>query len=206
MPSRTPLEYGQFYHIYNRGNNREDIYFEERNYRYFLQLYAHYVEPVAGTYAYCLLRNHFHVLVRIRMPEEQEQTLGVSKTPRVLKVLNPSRQFGNLLNAYAKTINKAYQRTGSLFQHPFGRVLVTTDAYLIHLITYIHQNPQKHRFVDDFRDWPYSSYHTFVSGKPSHLKRDEALAWFGSPAAFQLSHQQMVSGSKLAVLVPDDFI
>jgi len=61
-----PLQYGLYYHIYNRGNNRENIFLEERNYRYFLQLYLKYIEPIAWTFAYCLLRNHFHFLVRIK--------------------------------------------------------------------------------------------------------------------------------------------
>jgi REP element-mobilizing transposase RayT len=61
-----PLQYGLTYHIYNRGNNRENIFIEERNYRCFLQLYLKYIEPIAWTFAYCLLRNHFHLLVRIK--------------------------------------------------------------------------------------------------------------------------------------------
>jgi putative transposase len=61
------LQYGVAYHIYNRGNNRENVFVEERNYRHFLQLYAKYIEPVAWTYAYCLLRNHFHFLVKIKL-------------------------------------------------------------------------------------------------------------------------------------------
>jgi len=77
MTSPAPLEYGEYYHIYNRGNNREDVFFEERNYRHFLSLYAKYILPNADTYAYCLLRNHFHLLVRILTQEEQ--TLGFLK-------------------------------------------------------------------------------------------------------------------------------
>jgi len=50
-----PLEPGLYYHIYNRGNNRENLFIKERIYHYFLQLYANYIEPVAETYAYCLL-------------------------------------------------------------------------------------------------------------------------------------------------------
>jgi REP element-mobilizing transposase RayT len=70
MSNPIPLQHGKYYHIYNRGNNRENIFFEERNYRYFLQLYAKYIQPIADTYAYCLLYNHFHVLVRIKSIEE----------------------------------------------------------------------------------------------------------------------------------------
>lgn len=128
MPKRIPLEYGHYYHIYNRGNNRENLFYEERNYRHFLRLYARYIRPIADTYAYCLLVNHFHFLVRIKVVEEQEawfetQTPGASETRGVglrgastpFTPKNPNQQFGNLFNAYAKAINKAYHRTGSLF-------------------------------------------------------------------------------------------
>jgi hypothetical protein len=77
MTSPSPLEDGEYYHIYNRGNNGENLSFEGRNYRHFLNLYAQHVVAVADTYAYCLLRNHFHVLIRVKTVEEREQTLGV---------------------------------------------------------------------------------------------------------------------------------
>jgi len=60
------IEEGFFYHIYNRGNNGGNIFFDEENYTYFLQLLAKYILPVAEIYAYCLLKNHFHILVRIK--------------------------------------------------------------------------------------------------------------------------------------------
>ncbi len=66
MPNPVPLQPGHYYHLYNRGNNREDLFRAERNYRYFLELYAYHIEPVAETFAYCLLRNHFHLLVKIK--------------------------------------------------------------------------------------------------------------------------------------------
>jgi hypothetical protein len=91
-----------------QGNNGETLFREQRNYPYFLKLYAKYIEPVAETYAYCLLKNHFRFLVRIRVVE----TGPVSETG---PVLNPSRQFNNLFIAYAKVLNKAYQRTDSFF-------------------------------------------------------------------------------------------
>ena len=214
MAGAVPLQYGQYYHIYNRGNNREDIFIEERNYRYFLKLYAKYVESIASTYAYCLLRNHFHFLIRIKTTEEQgvtedaRRTLGGSESPRVPKVFkprNPSQQFSNLFNAYAKAINKTHGRTGSLFQNPFGRVPVTSDAYFAQLITYIHQNPQKHGFVDDFRIWPYSSYHTLISTKPTRLERIEVLAWFNSMAEFRASHRLEVTEHQISSLMMDDY-
>jgi len=79
MQTVIPLQPGQYYHIYNRGVNRTNIFVEERNYVYFLKLYAKHISPVAETFAYCLLRNHFHLLVRIRI----HQTDAVSKTASV---------------------------------------------------------------------------------------------------------------------------
>ncbi len=66
MKTLSPLQPGVYYHIYNRGNNGENLFKEERNYTYFLTLYEKYITPIAFTYAYCLLINHFHILVRIK--------------------------------------------------------------------------------------------------------------------------------------------
>ena len=60
------LENGRFYHIYTRGINGTNLFYEERNYAYFLQKYGYYLHEVLDTYAYCLLGNHFHLLVRVK--------------------------------------------------------------------------------------------------------------------------------------------
>lgn len=57
------MEEANYYHVYNRGNNKEDIFFEKANYHYFLQLMNKYISPVANIYSYCLLKNHFHILI-----------------------------------------------------------------------------------------------------------------------------------------------
>ncbi len=57
---------GEYYHIYNRGNNREDIFLEDKNYFYFLDLFKKYISPLADLYAYCLMKNHFHLLIKIK--------------------------------------------------------------------------------------------------------------------------------------------
>lgn len=190
MTNPTPLHPGHYYHIYNRGNNRENIFIEDRNYRYFLTLYAQYILPIAITYAYCLLKNHFHFLIRLRTYEEQK-TWQVSETCQVSEVFtpkDPSRQFSHLFNSYTKAINKAYGRTGSLFAKPFRRKLVQSDAYFFQLIPYINRNAQHHGLVDDFRDWKYGSYHTILSSQPTQLARADVLDLFGGLAAFTEAH------------------
>ncbi|MCJ7531434.1 MAG: hypothetical protein MUO64_10445 [Anaerolineales bacterium] len=119
--------------------------------------------------------------------------------------LNPSQHFSHLFNAYARTINTTYQRSGTLFQRPFSRILVSSDSYSLQLIAYIHQNPQKHGFVKDFRDWPYSSYQPLFSTKPTHLRRDEVLAWFDGVAQFEDFHREKAKETQIALLIQEDF-
>lgn len=210
MTSPNPLLYNTYYHIYNRGNNGENIFIQERNYDHFMNLYAKFIEPISETFGYCLLRNHFHVLVKIKSEEEIEQTLKVAKTFRVSEKRKPlgsdyaSKKFSDFFNAYAKAINNAYGRTGSLFQHPFGRVPVTTDRQFWNVIATIHQNPQKHKFVEDFRDWKYSSYGVLLSDKPTKIQRDIVLDWFGGKDGYLKLHEEWVTDAESKWFAKDD--
>lgn len=203
MTSPTPLLFDEYYHIYNRGVNRENIFVEERNYDHFMRLYVKHLLPVVDTFAYCLLRNHFHLLVKVKSEQEIRKTLKDLKTP--LASDTPSKKFSDFFNAYAKAINRAYGRTGSLFQHPFGRVLIRSEGQLWNVIAYIHQNPQKHGFVKDFRDWSYSSYHLILSDKPTTLRRDVVVEWFGGEQAYQKLNSQWVSDTESTRYAQDDF-
>ena len=214
MTSPSPLLFDTYYHIYNRGVNGENIFVEERNYEYFLKLYEKHLAPVTDLYAYCMLRNHFHVLVRTKSEEEilkDRQTLKVSETFRVSNKEKPlgskyiSDQFSNFFNAYAKTINKAYGRTGSLFQHPFGRVPITSDRQFWNVIAYIHQNPQKHKFVTDFRDWKYSSYGIILSDVKTGVNRNQVMKWFGNSDDYLSLHTQWVTDAQAKWFAEDDF-
>ena len=162
----------------NRGNNRENLFIEERNYRYFLQFYAKYLSPVADTFAYSLLGNHFHLLIRVKDSAERSERAERSDH------LDPAtRAFTSLFQSYAMAINKGYNRTGKLFQEHFARIEVTSDDYFTHLIFYIHFNPQKHGFVKDFRAWPWSSYSAMLSNQPTKMQRDEVRAWFNGASS-----------------------
>jgi len=230
MTSPSPLLYDTYYHIYNRGVNGESIFVEERNYDLFLRLYEKYLSPVTDLFAYCLLRNHFHISVRVRSEEEikealkvSNETLGVSPTNNFqTKHDNPanrednqsrkplgsryvSNQFSNFFNAYAKTINKAYGRTGSLFEHPFERVTITSERQFWNVIAYIHQNPQKHGFVKDFRDWKYSSYGIILTRKPTVIKHDAVMKWFGKREDYLSLHSQWVTDAQAKWFTRSDF-
>ncbi len=218
MNETVPLQPGRYYHLYHRGNNHENLFREERNYRYFLEQYAKYIRPIADTYAYCLLKNHFHVIVRIKTEDEWRrglvQTSGVltkievpaanaTKTPEVS--IMAIRAFGNLFNAYAKAINKIYSRTGRLFEESFKRIEVNSDTYFTNLIFYIHFNPQKHGFVRDFRKWPWSSYGAMQMNGVTNLKRRDVLNWFDGTTRFEQFHQGAVDEKMMTKLIADDF-
>ena len=83
ITSPSPLLNDTYYHIYNRGVNGEDIFVEERNYDLFLRLFERHLIPVADLFAYCLLRNHFHLSVRIK---SEEEILETHKTLRVSSI------------------------------------------------------------------------------------------------------------------------
>jgi REP element-mobilizing transposase RayT len=200
MSTITPLKYGEIYHIYNRGNNLENIFIEERNYHYFMHLNAKYIPRVANTLAYCLLGNHFHFLVRIR----EEQDCQSSKDWQSCST--PSQAFSNLFSTYTKAINKAYQRTGSLFEKPFKRRIVDNDSYFTNLVLYIHRNPEIHGFIDDFRDWPFSSFNTIISNEQTNILRAEILSWFGNKEGYISFHMKEPDMQLIGDLIGDDEI
>jgi putative transposase len=198
MTSPTAIQPGTYYHIFNRGNNKEDIFVEEKNYHYFLELYTNHISPIAETFAYCLLRNHFHFLVRIKALTELKIN---NKNSEPQSLLLPSQHFSNYFNAYTKAFNKAYVRVGSLFQHPFGRVRVESNVHLAHLVKYIHYNPQKHGFLGDFREYRYSLYRALISNKPTQLEREITLSWFDGRDGFINSHKSESDFGSIKYLV-----
>ncbi|MBN1440281.1 MAG: hypothetical protein JW929_12815 [Anaerolineales bacterium] len=205
MTSPTSLESGLPYHIFTRGINRENIFLDEWNYFRFMELFCFHVAPIAETYAYCLLRNHFHLFLRIRTDAEIRQALtheGIQDAPSYPA---PGQCIGNLLNAYAKTINFNYHRTGSLFQHPFGRVPVTTDRYYEQLIKYIHQNPQHHGFVKDFREWPFSSYHSLSSSDNGQLDGSIDLSPIPRESRTPRRRSRRIDHSRYRQLIANDY-
>ncbi len=180
MMNIDPLEPNRFYHIYNRGNNDENIFIEEKNYSFFLQKMIKYLVPMADIYSYCLLKNHFHILLKIKSKEH---------LPEKYKV-NVHLPISNLFNSYTKSINKSYNRTGSLFQEHLKRNCVKDEHYIKELVLYIHLNPVKHNFTDNFKTYQNSSYRAYLSDKPSNLSREYILELFGGKENFEFCHHE----------------
>lgn len=198
MPNpKIPLEPGKFYHIYNRGINSCSIFREKDNYEHFLGLYDKYISPVADTFAWVLMGNHFHLLVRIHTPNPEgfKNLQGLEFGKRI------NQQFSNLFNAYTKAFNKRYDRTGSLFEHTFRRKLISGQLYLKQVILYIHNNPVHHGFCSHPIEYPWSSYLTCISVKPTKLHRQEVIGWFDNEANFKHGHHQTLEIEKIEGLL-----
>jgi REP element-mobilizing transposase RayT len=199
----TPLLPSTTYHLYNRANGDENLFRERANYLYFLRKYAEYISPVAATYAYCLMPNHFHLMLRIRAEEELFEVIKRKREAKNLQGLQDlgglsyeacskavSQQFSNFFNAYTKAFNKKYGRSGSLFSPNFKRKPVENDSYFTTLVRYIHFNPVHHGFCTEPLDWEHSSLHLLLAEKPTKLERDEVLEWFGGREQTKVFHER----------------
>ena len=214
-----PLEKGKFYHIYNRGVNSCNLFKDSKTYEHFLNLYDKYISPVADTYAWVLMPNHFHMLVRIkenvvykynadrsidavRFEESKWETIDLSecedlsecKASDSVTIANNTKipkahlHFSHLFSAYSKYFNAYAHRHGSLFERPFDRKEITDKEYFKTMVVYIHNNPVHHKFTEHAMDYPWSSYLTCISLKPTHLRRDAVMGWFDSAANFKTTH------------------
>ncbi len=169
MPRRqVTFAIGNYYHIYNRGNNRELIFFEKENYIYFLrQLRNHLTTKGVDIIAYCLMPNHYHLLIYL----QTEQF---------------SQRMHTFTLSYTKAINQRYQRTGSLFQGRFQAILVNTAEYLLHLTRYIHLNPVEAGLVKKAEDWDFSSYQEYINLRNGNLlKLDHIKSQLQSANAYR---------------------
>jgi putative transposase len=194
---RIKIEPEKFYHIWNRGNNRENLFYTSNNYEYFLRLYDQYLDPVAETYAFCLLPNHFHFLIRTK-PFANLAVSPAGETVKKPSKSNPvSLAFQRFFTTYSQAINIQQRRTGSLFQKPFKRLEVTSTRQLANLVNYIHTNPQKHKIADDFRHYPWSSYERILKDRPSKLNKEEVLQWFSNKENYINYHNQTIDLDEL---------
>lgn len=192
-----PIEADRFYHIYNRGINGENIFKSDRNYLFFLNKVSEFIIPVCDVYAYCLMSNHFHLLVKIKSDVELESLIKVRNLDKAFAGLHSpqnifSKQFSRIFNSYSQAFNKENNRHGSLIESPFKRKLITSDEYLINTIIYIHQNPQNHSIMSDFSIYSFSSYQSILSNSKTLLKRDEVIDLFSDRENFIASHKKMI--------------
>jgi len=221
---------GNYYHIFNRGNNSSNLFSKPEEYEHFLHLYDKYILPIADTFAWALMRNHFHLLVHIKSnvvykysvetlnrispnkiwyEEHKWETTDLSTSAgpdNVTKPINadrsrdavrfkqpvPHKHFAHLFNAYSRYLQIRTGRTGNLFERPFKRKLIDNEEYLKTAVLYIHNNPVHHGFCSHPLEYPWTSYLTSISNKPTKLKRDEVIKLFSNKENFEHQHNQKI--------------
>lgn len=147
----------EIYHIYSQGNNKECIFFQERNYHYFLSLVEKFILPYSNILAYCLMPNHFHFLVHCN----ENSTIKIKHGGN--EITQFSNGFRKLQISFAHAINKQEDRTGSLFRQNAKAKLIADENYATTCFHYIHQNPLKANLVSNLNNWKYSSYNEYIN-------------------------------------------
>jgi len=156
---------GKIYHVYNRGNNRQKIFFERENYLFFLKKMRIQLLNHCDLLAWCLMPNHFHWLIRIH--DNYDQNSDSTKQEEGTPIIEPlNRSISVLLSSYTKAMNRMYDRTGSLFQkRTKAKELELNekidDQYPLICFLYIHQNPMKAKLANKLGEWEFSSYQDY---------------------------------------------
>lgn len=194
MPRRqTPFVQGLYYHIYNRGNNRQSIFFQPENYLYFLRNVKRYIAPLAKVVVYCLMPTHYHLLLCMQTPEFLKNSEVFSG--------QISNAMMRLSVSYTKAINKRFSRVGALFQGQFQAKPIQTYSHLLNLCVYIHGNPVKDGLVALPEDWIYSNYLEWLGQRDGTLvDREFIQEHFGSPAEYRALVMEYIKTRYL----PDD--
>ncbi len=202
-PSLANFYNDGIFHVYNRTNNKELLFFNDDNRLYFLKQYAKYLSPFVETFCWTLLPNHFHFLVKVK--SVQEIKLYLNKLP-TNEIKQPEKNYladnasaelllefewKRFFTSYAMALNKQRSRSGNLFHRPFKRVEVNKETHFTQTIIYIHANAVKHKLCKNFTEYRWSSWQSLISEKPTHLNRNEILEWFGGLQAFISSHKAM---------------
>jgi putative transposase len=172
----------QIYHIFNQGNNRNKIFFNDQNYIFFLKKVRIYVAPLGELLSYCLMPNHFHLLLYLKCQQ-------IELPNRKFRSLNQS--IGIMLMSYTSALNRQEGRSGSLFRartkiedgwtediitikNKKSRTMFSPDTdYGRVCFEYIHNNPVKAHLVTHQTDWIYSSARDYAGLRNGTLCNQE---------------------------------
>lgn len=165
---KVPLVAGEYYHLYNRGVNRQPIFFRDENWVFVLQRMQHYFRSdLIHIVAYCLMPNHYHLLAYPKCDDVP------------VRVLHPFSV------SYAKAINRQLGRSGPLFEGRFKAKRVDKNQYLLHLSRYIHLNPVLEGLAGRPEEWASSSYREYAGLRRGRLAHPQiVLSQFPSPQAY----------------------
>ncbi len=164
----------EFYHIYNRGNNKQPIFFSEANYFLFLKKIREQLSPVADVIAWCLMPNHFHLIIHGNEHSIKERSSFGGKSMQVF-----AYRLGILLSSYAQAINKQNKTSGSLFQQKTKCKMLSEEnngskvSYLENCFFYLMANPVEANLVKHPAEWPFSCFSDYAGLRNGTLCKKE---------------------------------
>ncbi len=174
-----PLDDDGMYHIYNRAVGNEVLFINDEYFLAFLKKIEKYILPHVDIWSYCLLPNHFHLLIKLKANATGS---------------NVSKGISDCCNAYVKWINTLTKRKGNLFMRPFKRSKITDDNHLAWIIWYIHRNPVHHHLTSDYSTWKYSSYNAIAGSAVTKVARNDIYDFFGGLDPYLSFHKVQQQG------------
>ena len=170
-----PLKPNTVYHLFSHAVENNNLFYDNGNYDFALQKWAHFAKGYFHTYAFCLMPNHFHLCVQTLPQPPNIQLASSSKLDASSATTGSvhSKQMNNFLSSYAQSLNKQRGRKGTLFRERFGRIPVYNIDHFKDLMCYIHHNPIHHFDYEDYSDWVFSSYPHYAFGNESTFLNTE---------------------------------
>ena len=229
MPSvktTTPILGGSYYHIFNRGTNKQLIFYQEKNYAYFLQLLQKFLHGHVLFLAYSLMPNHFHLILKINdeihVPKEDEKNRSLqkerfsgkkreafsAKRTVPLETVKDEKEIGKfvanqlkrLFITYSMAINKQEGRVGNVFDPKYKRLEITEQEYLEYAIFYTHFNPEKHGLINNFKEYRYSSFKALEGNGISKIAKKHVYEIFGGKEDFINYHNGWHAEKKAIIM------
>ncbi|MCX6277746.1 MAG: transposase [Bacteroidetes bacterium] len=184
----TLLEPGKYYHIYNRAKNGDPLFENEEAFRFFMKLYKSHIAPIAETYAYCLLHDHLHLLIRIK--DDAEGSLF--------------KPFAILFNSYTSGYNRHNGKEGRIFKFKLKRIEIRSLPNFREMIRYVNQNPWRHGVTDHPGSYRFSSFRSTITNGPTIIAKDKIMRQFGSSENLEASLLNQVDESKIKLLLLEE--
>lgn len=187
-----------FYHIYNRSSHSNNIFHDVEDYNFFINRYKKYFSNFFDTYAYCLLPNHYHFLIKVKKEKDFRPKLQFVKITNTINLYLKGEismnelvedQFRRFHSSYALTLNNKHNTRGQVFMNRHKRILEESEAKVEYILCYIHHNPIHHNFCTNYTEWRFNSYLDYINRDSHIVNLKSGLQFLGGYDRFISIHE-----------------
>lgn len=184
---KAKYSYGNFYHVFNRASGNQLLFKDEKNYEYFLSKFDVYLGNYVILHAWCLIPNHFHLLIEIKeahlLPEHEDIHDNITK------------RFKNFFLCYSLSYKIMFDQKANVFSQKYKHIQLYTDSNIRYVTLYIHRNP-KHHNIADWQDYEWSSYPTIVNLNAKNKESSFLIQLFDNLEEFKQAHIFYIESSE----------